>query len=125
MLIARLRRVAMTAGHVSHPVQAVLDVPVAAQYVGDLVGPDLGLVKVGDRIDGLAAPAPPGQRPAPAGDLKREPGVREPDAGRHLGHLHGAGLGPAVALVPGVIDGRNLPPRQGSELAVPGWAGCP
>src|SRR4051795_2899008 len=72
-------------GDVADPVQAVLDLPVPADPGGELVGAGLMRVQVGDRVDGLGAPAallpgPGGDGPGAAGDLDGLAGVRELDA---------------------------------------------
>src|SRR5664279_3689127 len=105
-------------GDVADPVQPVLDVPVAADDVGDLVGSDLALVQVGDRVDGLGAPPFAVERSATTCHLDGEAGVREADADTHCGGLHGARFGPSVPLAAGHVDGRDLTPGQRLELRV-------
>jgi hypothetical protein len=48
--------------NVTDPVQSVLDAPVPADCIGDLIGPDPAPGHVGDRVDGLGAPLVAGQR---------------------------------------------------------------
>jgi len=43
-------------GHIAHPVQAVLDLPWAAEPGGELGGPRLVGAQVSDRVDGLGVP---------------------------------------------------------------------
>jgi len=107
-------------GHVADPMQLVLDVPVCADDVGDLVRADLGLVEVCDRVDGLGLPLPAGQWPPAASDLDRESGVRKSDPDGHCGDLHGARLQPAVAFAAGHVNRRDVAPWQGLELGVQG-----
>src|SRR3954447_13096387 len=59
-------------GHVPHPVQAVLDLPVAAEPPGELGGSGLVRAQVGDRVDGLGVPpAASGCRAGAAAELDR------------------------------------------------------
>jgi hypothetical protein len=78
--------------YVTHPVQAVLDLPVPADPGGQLLGTGLVWSKVGDRVDGLGAPAalPAGvgaERSGLTGDLHGLAGVRERDPGGDGDHL--------------------------------------
>jgi hypothetical protein len=45
-------------GHVPHPVQPVLDLPMVADRCGEFIGSRLVRGEVGDRVDGLGAPTP-------------------------------------------------------------------
>jgi len=104
--------------YVTEPVQPVLHEPVSADGVGDLVRADLGLVEVGDRVDGLGSPSGCVQGSPAAGELDREAGVREADPARECIELQGAGLDPAVALVADDVDGGDVAPRQSAKLGV-------
>lgn len=110
-LIARLRRVAMTAGplpgglgtglqqsDVADPVEAVLDAPVTAQGVGQVGGGGLLCGQVGDRIDGLGPPSPGVCSPAAPADLQCQPGFGEGDAGADRGEPDGPLVDTAVAF---------------------------
>ncbi len=109
-------------GHVADPVQGVLDLPVLADPRSELIGPGLVRVEVGDRVDGLGAPAPlapsPGRGGADAaGELDGLSGVRKLDPGGDDHDREGAdlpapvrGLGPAVTRL-------DVAPGQRGELA--------
>lgn len=86
----------LAVGDVADPVQSVLDAPVPAQGVGELDGGGLLGSQVGDRVDRFGAPPAAGQRPAAAGDLKRQPGVREADSSADRGEFEGALLASAM-----------------------------
>lgn len=102
-------------GDVTDPVQSVLDAPVPADQRGKPVGTD---VAAGEVVDDLGVPLAAGQRPAAAGDLDRESGVREPDPGGDRDQFDRAGLRPVVALAAGQVPRGDLGPGQRGELAV-------
>ena len=94
-----------------------LDAPVPTDPVGQADGMGLGGGEAGDRVHRHGPPPPSGKRPDPAGDPQRLGGVGEVQAGDG-GDLQAAGLDAAVAAVAGVVGDRDVPPRQGFELAV-------
>jgi hypothetical protein len=103
-------------GDVADVVQR-LDAPVAAHVVGQAGGACLGGGEAGDRVHRHGPPAQLVERADPAGDPQSLGGVGEVQAGDG-GDLQAAGLGAAVAAVAGVVDDRDLVPRQELELAV-------
>ena len=96
--------------------QAVFDVPVAADDGREPGRAGLGGGQRGDRIDGLAGPFLLPAGPAAAHDLDGLGGVREGQPGGHGGDFEGAALIAAVATPAGVMGDWDLPPGQGCEL---------
>ena len=71
----------------------VLDRPVLADDLGQLIGADVAETEVGDRIDGLGVPGTrrgAGVRASAAHDLSGELRVREDDPGADGGEFEGA-----------------------------------
>ena len=93
--------------------------PVAADGVREVSRVGLGGGEAGDCVHGHGPPAPAGKQPGPAGDPQGLGGVREVEAGDG-GELQAADLDPAVAAVAGVVLGRDVAPRQASQLVVQG-----
>src|SRR5664280_1380041 len=67
--------------HVADPMESVLDGPVTAQRVGELVRTGLGRAQRGDRIDRLGGPPCAVQAPPATDDLDRLRGVRKAQSG--------------------------------------------
>ena len=112
-------------GHVPHPVQSILDLPVPADPGGEFVGPGLVRGQVGDGVDGLGVPAaraagPGGDRAGAADDLDGLAGVRERDARRDGDDLEDADFLAAVAGLGAAVGVTDLPPGQFGELAAQG-----
>jgi hypothetical protein len=75
--------------------------------------------QAGDGVAGLGRPRRGlVQWPAAAPDLDGLGGVGEGDPGGHRGGVEGAPLGPAMAFLPGVEGGPDLPPGQALQLRV-------
>jgi hypothetical protein len=107
---------------VADPMQPVLDVPVPADYLGELVGADVVEAQVGDRVDGLGVPPSGASRSAAAGELDRQAGMRESDPGADRGEFQRPGLASAVGGLAGQSTAGTCP--QGSVASWrcrPGW----
>jgi len=85
-------------GHVTDPVQPVLDAPVPAQRISELSGGALRGGEVGDGVDRFGAPPAAGGRPSSAGDLQGQGRLGEANPGADSGELDAAVFGPAVTL---------------------------
>ncbi|GAA2339238.1 hypothetical protein GCM10010170_021200 [Dactylosporangium salmoneum] len=109
-----------TERHVADVVEAVLDVPGAADPVLQVGGLGVGGGQGHGQVGGF--PAGPAVDDAGAGDPDGLFGVRERDpAWRVQGdRFDGAGLAAAVAAVAGAVPGRDVGPRQALELRVQG-----
>ncbi len=109
-------------GDIADPVQAVLDLPVPPDPGGELLGTGLVRGEVGDRVDGLGAPAAAapgagGDRAGLAGDPDGLGGVRELDPGGDSDDLEGADLPASVRGGGAAVRGVDLPPRERGELS--------
>ena len=113
----------LTEGDVPHPVELVLDVPVAADPGGRVSGLGLFGGQGADGVDDLAAPAAlTVDRRADAGALDGLGGVREPEPGRDGDRLDGAVLDPAVAVAGVDVADRDVLPGQRFSVACRvGW----
>ena len=109
-------------GHVADVVQAVLDLPVPADEVGEPGRAGLVIGQAGDRVDDHAPP-PPGAKVADAaGDLDELGSVREPEPADGDG-FEGAQLDAAVRLIAGVRSrmGTLCQARAAQRSSRVGW----
>lgn len=134
-LIARFRSVVMTCGLVPAWIWDRSSVKVTSRTQcrpfsicrcpdpgGRFLGAGFVRAEVGDRVDGLGAPAAllagaGGDRPGAADDLEGLAGVRELDPGGDRDHLQDADLAAAVTGLGAAMTFPDIAPREAGEPA--------
>ena len=109
-------RMILCVGDIADPVQPILDVPVAAQPVGDVAGLGVGGRERGDGVDDFGVACAVLGVGDGAGQLQHLDGLGEADAAVDLGGLQHAFGGAAVAVLDAGVEDRDLFPGEVFEL---------